>query len=105
LGLKAGLDGELMLKMLTPSAGGSLQFQVRAPLMVARKYEPALAPITVLGKDLANIAPFAEALGCPSPLLRAAQGYFRKAYEAGLKDKDCAALFDIAAADSGIKLG
>jgi len=44
LGIKAGLDPELMVKVLSPSGGTSLQFQVRAPIMAQRKYEPVLAP-------------------------------------------------------------
>jgi 3-hydroxyisobutyrate dehydrogenase-like beta-hydroxyacid dehydrogenase len=104
LGIKAGLDRDLMVKVLTPSAGGSLQFQVRAPLMAERRYDPVLAPHTVLGKDLVTIAEFADQLGCPAPLTHAARDYFKRALESALKDKDVASVFELVAAESGLKL-
>jgi len=103
LGIKAGLDKDLMVKVLTPSAGGSLQFQVRAPIMAQRKYEPVLAPHTVLGKDLLTIAAFADELGCPAPLTHAARDYFKRALESDLRDKDVASVFEIVAAEAGLK--
>lgn len=103
LGIKAGLDAALMVKVLTPSAGGSLQFQVRAPLMAERRYDPVLAPHTVLGKDLQTIARFADDLGCPAPLTHTARDYFKRAYESDLKSKDVASIFEIVAAEAGLK--
>lgn len=104
LGIKAGLDKDLMVKLLTPSAGGSLQFQVRAPLMAGRRYDPVLAPHTVLGKDLITIARFADELGCPAPLTHIARDYFKRAYEGELKHKDVASVFELVAAEAGLKL-
>lgn len=103
LGLKAGLDKDLMVKVLTPSAGGSLQFQVRAPIMAKRDYEPVLAPHTVLGKDLLTIAAFADELQCPAPLTHAARDYFKRALESDFRDKDVASVFELVAAECGLK--
>lgn len=103
LGLKAGLDPDLMVKVLTPSAGGSLQFQVRAPLMTERRWEPVLAPHTVLAKDLLTIAKFADDLGCPAPLTHAARDYFARALDSDLKDKDVASVFELVAAEAGLQ--
>ena len=102
LGMKAGLDKELMLKVLTPSAGGSLQFQVRAPVMARRSYEPVMAAHTVLGKDLLTIADFCDEMGCPTPLTHIARDYFKRALESDLRDTDVASVFELVAAESGL---
>lgn len=104
LGIKAGLDRDLMLKVLSPSAGTSLQFQVRAPLMAERKYDPVLAPNTVLGKDLVTIAKFADDLGCPAPLTHVARDYFRKSLDTEWAKKDVASIIELVAEECGLKL-
>ena len=38
---RAGLDPKMVVDMVGPGAGGSRMFQMRAPMMVARVYEPA----------------------------------------------------------------
>jgi 3-hydroxyisobutyrate dehydrogenase len=102
LGAKAGLDPELMVKLLSPSAGTSLQFQVRAPMMAQRKYDPVLAPNSVMGKDLPTIVAFAEELGCPAPLTHTAWDYFRRAQSGEMRDTDVASIYDIVARECGL---
>ena len=102
LGIKAGLDSELMVKVLSPSGGTSLQFQVRAPLMAQRKYDPVLAPHTLLIKDLIKIAQFADELGCPAPLTHLARDYFQRACDSEWRDKDVASIFEIVAQEAGL---
>lgn len=102
LGVKAGLDPELMVKVLSPSGGTSLQFQVRAPLMAQRKYEPVLAPHPLLAKDLVKIAQFAAELGCPAPLTRLARDYFQRACDSEWRDKDVASIFEIVMEEAGL---
>ena len=105
LGAKAGLSPELMVKVLSPSAASSLQFQTRAPLMAEKKWEPALAPHTILFKDLVTIAEFADALGCPTPLLHTARDYFAKAIEEGLESKDVASIYEVVSKECGLGWG
>jgi len=102
LGVKAGLDPELMVKVLSPSGGTSLQFQVRAPLMAQRKYEPVLAPHPLLIKDLDKITQFADELDCPAPLVHVAREYFQRACESEWRDKDVASIFEIVAQQTGV---
>ena len=102
LGIKAGLDRDTMVKVLSPSAASSLQFQVRAPLMAQKRYEPALAPHPLLIKDLVKITEFADELGCPTPLTRVARDYFQRACDSEWRDKDVASIFEIVAAEAGL---
>jgi L-threonate 2-dehydrogenase len=102
LGIKAGLDPELMVKVLSPSGGTSLQFQVRAPIMAQRKYEPVLAPHPLIVKDLIKIAEFADELGCPAPLTHVARDYFQRACDSEWRDTDVASIFEIVAREAGL---
>lgn len=101
MGIKAGLDRDLLVKVLSPSAGSSLQFQVRAPLMAERKYDPVLAPNTILGKDLQTIAKFAEELGCAAPLTKVARDYYKRALDTEWATKDVASIIELVAEDNG----
>lgn len=104
LGVKAGLDRDLMVKVLTPSAGSSLQFQVRAPLMMKQQYEPVLAPTAILSQDVPQFVKFAEDLECPTPLLHAASAYYARAVGTQWEHKDCAAIIELVAEDNKMKL-
>ena len=104
LGVKAGLDPDVMVKVLSPSGATSLQFQVRSPMMAQRKYDPVLAPHPLLVKDLDKITEFAKDLGCPSPLLRVAHEYFTRAGQSEWRDTDVASIFEIVAREAGVKL-
>ena len=92
LGQTAGLDGELLVSALRDSAATSLQFQVRAPMMIAGCSEQPLALLKMLDKDLKLIESFADELGCATPLLRTATEWYAKAMSAGLGERDAAAI-------------
>jgi 3-hydroxyisobutyrate dehydrogenase-like beta-hydroxyacid dehydrogenase len=92
LGLAAGLDGKLLVSALRDSAATSLQFQVRAPMMVTGCLEQPLAPLKMLDKDLKLIESFAGDLGCATPLLRTTAEWYAKAMSAGLGERDAAAI-------------
>lgn len=102
LGVKAGLDPDVIVKVLSPSAATSLQFQVRSPMMAQRKYNPVLAPHPLLIKDLDKITEFARDLGCPAPLLRVAHEYFTRAGRSEWRDTDVASIFEIVAKEAGV---
>jgi len=53
-----------------PGAGGSRMFQMRAPMMVERVYEPATMKVSTWKKDMAIIAEFADDIGCATRCLR-----------------------------------
>ena len=57
---RAGLDLKQVIEMVAPGAGGSRMFQMRAPMMANRSYEPATMRISTWKKDMAIIAEFAS---------------------------------------------
>jgi L-threonate 2-dehydrogenase len=87
LGIKAGLDPQLVYDVISDGAGSSRMFQVRGPMMVANDYSDATMKVEVWQKDMAIIGQFATALDCPVPLFALtapiynaamAQGYARE---------------------------
>jgi 3-hydroxyisobutyrate dehydrogenase-like beta-hydroxyacid dehydrogenase len=92
---RAGLDLNQVIEMVAPGAGGSRMFQMRAPMMAKRKYEPATMRISTWKKDMAIIAEFASELGCETPLFTTTQPVYAQAMAMGLGDQDTAAVFEV----------
>jgi putative dehydrogenase len=92
---RAGLDPKLVVDMVGPGAGGSRMFQLRAPMMVDRTYEPATMKVSTWKKDMAIIAEFAEDVGCDTPLFTLSQPVYTEAMAMGLGDQDTASVFEV----------
>src|SRR5579859_7947614 len=92
---RAGLDPKLVVDMVGPGAGGSRMFQMRAPMMVERVYEPATMKVSTWKKDMAIIAEFADDVGCETPLFTLTQPVYAEAVAMGLGDQDTAAVFEV----------
>src|SRR5579863_2300306 len=92
---RAGLDPQLVVEMVGPGAGGSRMFQMRAPMMVEGKYEPATMKISTWKKDMAIIAEFADDVGCKTPLFTLTQPVYSQAMTMGLGDQDTASVFEV----------
>ena len=92
---RAGLDLKQVIEMVAPGAGGSRMFQMRAPMMASRNYEPATMRISTWKKDMAIIAEFAAELGCETPLFTMTQPVYTQAMAMGLGDQDTAAVFEV----------
>jgi L-threonate 2-dehydrogenase len=92
---RAGLDLNQVIEMVAPGAGGSRMFQMRAPMMAKRSYEPATMRISTWKKDMAIIAEFANALGCETPLFTTTQPVYAQAMAMGLGNQDTAAVFEV----------
>ena len=92
---RAGLDPKLVVEMVGPGAGGSRMFQMRAPMMVEGKYEPATMKVSTWKKDMAIIAEFADDVGCETPLFTLTQPVYTQAMAMGLGDQDTAAVFEV----------
>ena len=73
-----------VIEMVAPGAGGSRMFQMRAPMMANRSYEPATMRISTWQKDMAIIAEFANELGCETPLFTMTQPIYAEAMTMGL---------------------
>jgi L-threonate 2-dehydrogenase len=92
---RAGLDPKMVVDMVGPGAGGSRMFQMRAPMMVERVYEPATMKVSTWKKDMAIIAEFADDVGCDTPLFTLTQQVYTEAMAMGLADQDTAAVFEV----------
>jgi 3-hydroxyisobutyrate dehydrogenase-like beta-hydroxyacid dehydrogenase len=89
---RAGLDLNQVIEMVAPGAGGSRMFQMRAPMMANRSYEPATMRISTWQKDIAE---FASELGCETPLFTTTQPVYAQAMAMGLGNQDTAAVFEV----------
>jgi putative dehydrogenase len=92
---RAGLDPKLVVEMVGPGAGGSRMFQMRAPMMVEGKYEPATMKVSTWKKDMAIIAEFADDVGVETPMFTLTQPVYTQAMTMGLADQDTAAVFEV----------
>jgi 3-hydroxyisobutyrate dehydrogenase-like beta-hydroxyacid dehydrogenase len=63
---RSGLDLQMTYDAIAAGAGTSRMFEVRGPMMVAGRYEPATMKMDVYQKDLALIMDHAAHVGCPS---------------------------------------
>ena len=100
LGMKAGLDPAMVLKVVAGGAGGSRMFQVRGPMMVKGDYSQATMKNEVWQKDMTIIGDFARSLDCPTPLFAASAPIYNAAMAMGLGKQDtgavCAVLEEMA---------
>jgi 3-hydroxyisobutyrate dehydrogenase-like beta-hydroxyacid dehydrogenase len=92
LGMKAGLDPAMILKVVAGGAGGSRMFQVRGPMMVKGDYSEATMKNEVWQKDMTIIGDFARDLDCPTPLFAASAPIYNAAMAMGLGKEDTGAV-------------
>jgi len=92
LGMKAGLDPQVVHDMVTAGAGNSRVFELRAPMMVKGRYDDATMKLSIWLKDMAVIGDFAKKLGCPVPLFAATKPVYSAALASGLGAQDTAAV-------------
>src|SRR5271168_4135889 len=92
---RAGLDPNQVVDLVGPGAGGSRMFQMRAPMMVERIYEPATMKVSTWKKDMAIIAEFADEIGCATPMFTLTQPVYTEAMAMGLGDQDTASVFEV----------
>src|SRR5262245_46720230 len=95
LGLKAGVDVELMIKAIAGGSGGSTQFGIRAPWMAQRRFLPPQGTAPALQHYFDMIGEFADSVGVATPLLDRAVDLYDKFIQMGLGEKDVAAMVDV----------
>jgi len=95
LGLKAGVDIDLMIKAIATGSGGSTQFGIRAPWMAQRRFQPAQGTVPALQHYFGMIGDFARDVGVATPMLDRAAELYDKFMEMGLADQDVAAMVDV----------
>src|ERR1700678_3261694 len=95
LGVKAGVDVDLMIKAIANGSGGSTQFGIRAPWMAERRFKPLQGPIPGLQHYIEMIGEFADSVGVATPLLDRTAELFERFVAMGLSDCDGAAMIDV----------
>jgi 3-hydroxyisobutyrate dehydrogenase-like beta-hydroxyacid dehydrogenase len=98
LGLKAGVDVDLMIKAIASGSGGSTQFGIRAPWMAQRRFLPAQGTVPALRHYFDMIGDFADSVGVATPMLERAVEVYDKFMEMGFGENDAAAMIDVIAA-------
>jgi hypothetical protein len=103
MGLKSGLDLNLLYKVIKDGAGTSRMFEVRGPLMIKGDYSQATMKIDVYKKDIDIIEQFAADLHCPVPLFEASKPFYAAAYAQGRALEDTASVCAVLEQMAGIK--
>src|SRR3954471_5853642 len=98
LGLKAGVDVDLMIKAIATGSGGSTQFGIRAPWMAQRRFLPAQGTVPGLQHYFDMIGEFADSVGVATPMLDRAAELYDKLMQMGLSEHDVAVMVDVVAA-------
>jgi 3-hydroxyisobutyrate dehydrogenase-like beta-hydroxyacid dehydrogenase len=98
LGLKAGVDVDMMIKAIATGSGGSTQFGIRAPWMAAKRYSPPQGTPADFFHYFHMIHDFAAEVGTVTPMLDRAMEIFQRAIDTGFGDYDNAALVEVVSA-------
>src|SRR6202158_5919830 len=88
LGMKAGLDPALMVKVLGDGAGLSRMLQGRGPMTARNVSDDAAMKVGVWQKDMGIITEFARELDCPTPLFAATTAIYNAAMALGFAEAD-----------------
>jgi 3-hydroxyisobutyrate dehydrogenase-like beta-hydroxyacid dehydrogenase len=92
LGMKAGLDPQVIYDVIAGGAGASRMFQVRGPMMVADDYDDATMKMDVWQKDMKIIGEFARMLDSPTPLFSASAEIYKAGMGQGRAKQDTASV-------------
>jgi 3-hydroxyisobutyrate dehydrogenase-like beta-hydroxyacid dehydrogenase len=92
MGLKSGLDLNLVYKVIRDGAGTSRMFEVRGPMMIKNDYAAATMKCDVYQKDIDIIGDYAAANHIPVPLFEASKAYYAAALSQGMARQDTAAV-------------
>jgi len=96
LGLKAGVDINLMIKAIANGSGGSTQFGIRAPWMAERRFKPVQGSPALLAHYFDKIENLADTSGSATPLFDRAVEVFQRCGELGLaEENDCAIMVEV----------
>jgi putative dehydrogenase len=105
LGMKAGLDPQLVYDMVRSGAGNSRIFELRGQMMVRQRYDEPTMKVAVWQKDMAAIDEFAKSLRCPTPLFAASRPIYAAALAGGHGGDDTASVCAVLEARADLKRG
>jgi putative dehydrogenase len=92
LGIAAGMDSDLIQRVIGDTVAASRMWDIRGPMMVADSYEPPAGRLDIIVKDANIIKDYAQEQGAPTPLLDAALAVCEDASRHGMGDLDAAAV-------------
>ena len=96
LGLKAGVDIDLMIKAIASGSGGSTQFGIRAPWMAQRRSTRCRAQAALLFHYFHMIEQWADSTGTATPLLDRAIELYQRCVDMGYGEShDVAVMIDV----------
>jgi len=93
IGLRIGVEPELLIKAVAQGSGGSTQFAIRAPWMAARRFTPVQGAPDALAHYLDGCKGLAGQIGIATPLLDCLVDIYARAIP-GIGDRDVAALLE-----------
>jgi putative dehydrogenase len=102
LGIKAGLEPQIIHDMVRSGAGNSRIFELRAPMMVRNRYDAPTMRVATWQKDMQVIGEFARALGSPTPLFSATRPIYAAALAGGHAAHDTASVCAVLEAKAGV---
>lgn len=103
LGIRAGVDPNVLYEVISNSAGASWMFQNRVPHILAGDYTP-LSAVNIFVKDLGIVLDSARKATFPLPLTATAHQMFLMAGAHGLGGEDDSAVVKVFQTISGIPL-
>ena len=103
LGIKSGLDPQMVYDLIRAGVGTSRVFEVRGPMMVADDYEKASMSVKLYHKDIDVIADHAAKLGVPVPLFSASIPVYSAALSMGYGEQDTASVCGVLETMAGVK--
>jgi L-threonate 2-dehydrogenase len=92
LGMKGGLDPQLIFDLIKSGAGNSRIFELRGPMMVKGKYGNPTMKIDIWDKDMQVIGDYAKKIGMPTPMFDASKPIYVTAMKTGHGNDDTAAV-------------
>jgi 3-hydroxyisobutyrate dehydrogenase len=101
LGIKSGLDPQMVYDVIADSAGASRMFQIRGPMMVKGRYDEVTATNKTHLKDIGIIGDFAAGLTFAMPLFNLSAQYYYAAVAQGRGAEDTAAVCAVVESLSG----
>jgi 3-hydroxyisobutyrate dehydrogenase len=94
LGLKSGIDKDLLIKAVVTGSGGSTQFGIRAPWMAERRFLPVMGTATLLAHYLETAKEMADEAGIATDLLDPLIELYARASPA-VGERDVAAMIEM----------
>jgi 3-hydroxyisobutyrate dehydrogenase-like beta-hydroxyacid dehydrogenase len=93
LGLKTGVDKDLLIKAVAPGSGGSTQFGIRAPWMAERRFMPQHGSAAGLAHYLDTAKAMADGAGIATDILDCLIDVFDRAVP-NIGERDVAAILE-----------